>query len=410
MALILLGFEHLAGVRDREGINAMRHQNSVFHSILKHVPWGAFDRLVDQHKADFRVRSLSTKGQFIALAYGQLAGADSLREIVGGLDSHADRLYHLGGETVSRTTLADANAKRPAAVFSGLFEILAGRADRHFRQDAREAVRLIDATSIKLSGAASQWARFSAKLNAVKAHVVLDPDADRPVYLQVTAANVNDITPAKAMPIDPMASYVFDLGYYDFAWWAKLDQAGCRFVTRLKSNTKITDVRSLPLHADAPHILSDQIGLLPQRLSKSRNNPFSDPVRVLQVRIDSGEVLRVVSNDLDAPASEIAALYKRRWLVELFFRWIKQTLKITHLVGRSENAARIQIAVALIVYLLLRLAQATQTDIRSPLAFARLVRTTLFHHRPIHQLIRPPNPTKKDPNQMTLHFPGFAHA
>ena len=152
------------------------------------------------------------------------------------------------------------------------------------------------------------------------------------------------------------------------------------------------------------NILSDRIGLLPQRQPKSRKNPFGDPVREVRVKIDTGKVLRILSNDLDASAQDIADLYKRRWAIELFFRWVKQTLKIRHFLGTSENAVRIQIAVALIAFLLLRMAQAAQKRVESPLAFARLVRTNLMHKRHLHHLLGPPEPASKDPNQLALQW------
>ncbi len=164
---------------------------------------------------------------------------------------------------------------------------------------------------------------------------------------------------AKQMPIEPGATYVFDLGYYDYAWWAELDAVGCRIVTRFKSNTPLELIKELSVAAGS-NILSDRIGLLPARQAKSRRNPMQDAVREVRVATESGTVLRILSNDLDASAQEIADLYHRRWAIELFFRWVKQTLRITRFVGSSENAVRIQIAVALIAFLLLRLAQAAQ--------------------------------------------------
>ena len=145
-------------------------------------------------------------------------------------------------------------------------------------------------------------------------HVVYDPDGDRPVYAVVTAANVNDITPAKAMPIEPGATYVFELGYYDYDWWAKLDRAQCRIVTRFKSNTPLAMIEELPVPPETA-ILSDRIGHLPRRQSNNRANPFQDPVREVRVELDSGKVLRILCNDLDATAEEIADLYKRRWAI-----------------------------------------------------------------------------------------------
>lgn len=401
MALILLGSEHLPVVRTREGIYAMRHHNSVLHGVLKHVPWSEFDALVDEHGSDAGVRRLSTKSQLVALLYGQMSGAVSLREIETAMSSHADRLYHLGVRPAVRSTLADANRLRSHEVFSGLFSRMVGLAGRGFRRSTADAVRLIDSTGVRLAGMAAEWARFSAGVWGAKAHVIYDPDAETPVYLAVTAARTNDITAAKAMPIEAGATYVFDLGYYDFGWWAKLDEAGCRFVTRLKTNTALglVEDRALP---EGSQLLYDRVGYLPQRMARSRKNPFQDPVREIGVLLEDGKSLRVVTNDLDAPAQEIADLYKRRWAIELFFRWVKQTLRIKHFLGRSENAVRIQIAVALIAYLLLRLAKDAVKIVESPLAFARLIRANLMHRRDIDQLLRPPPPSPRDPRQLQL--------
>lgn len=381
----------------------MRHYNSVFHDLLKRVPWAVFDEHVSTHDSDKHVRSLTTKDQFIALLFGQLAGASSLREIVDGLESHSARLYHVGGSPVKRSTLSDANALRPAEVFAGLFTEMVGRMQRGLRRKVSDATYLIDATSVHLSGTGSDWAPFSSKPCGVKAHVIYDADAEHPIYAAVTPARTADITAARRMPIEPGATYVFDLAYYDFAWWAALDAAGCRIVTRFKSHTPliVTAENDVP---EGGNIVTDRIGLLPQRQARNRKNPFSDPVREVTVKTDAGKVLRILCNDLDASAEEIAALYKRRWAIELFFRWVKQTLRIRHFVGKSENAVRIQIAVALITYLLLSLAHDAQKIIKSPLAFARLVRANLMHRKRIDRLIEPHQTSDENQNQMTLQW------
>ncbi len=385
----------------------MRHQNTVFHGLLKHIPWPAFDRLVEQHRADAGVRRLTTKSQFIALLYGQFSGASSLREIVAGLGSHEARLYHLGARPAHRSTLADANAHRPPAVFAELFALMVGQANRHLRRALGDTVYLIDSTGLRLDRRSADWARFSEAACGAKVHVIYDPDEDRPIYAVVTAANVNDITPAKAMPVEPGATYVFDLGYYDYDWWAKLDRAQCRIVTRFKSNTPLAVVEELPVPAQplrGTAILSDRIGHLPPRQSNNRANPFQDPVREVRVRLETGKVLRILSNDLDATAQQIADLYKRRWAIELFFRWIKQTLKIRHFLGTGDNAVRIQITVALIAFLLLRMAQAAQDAIASPLAFARLVRANLMHRRRLDRLLAVEPPPLFNPDQLMLQW------
>ena len=271
----------------------MRHHNTVFHDMLKHVPWNAFKDLVAAHGADKSVRRLTTKDQLIALLYGQLAGASSLREITGGLESHAARLYHVGGHPVPRSTLADANAGRPAEVFTGLFAEMVGRARRGLRRKIGDATYLIDATSVHLGGTGSDWAHYSNRPCGIKAHVIYDADQEQPIFAAITPARVNDIIAAREMPIAPGATYVFDLAYYDFAWWARLDGAGCRIVTRFKKNTPL----EMTAENDPPegsNILSDRIGLLPQRQARNRKNPFADPVREVTVKTDTGKVLRIL--------------------------------------------------------------------------------------------------------------------
>lgn len=379
----------------------MPHQNTVFRDVLKLLPWSRFERLVEEYDADARVRRLTSKDQLVALLYGQFSGASSLREIVTSLSSHAAQLYHLGSaDPVRRSTLSDANAQRPAEVFSGLLEILMKQAHRGLRHKLAETVYLIDSTSVRLNERSADWARFSAGVCGTKMHVIYDADADQPIYASVSAANVNDITAAKQMPIEPGATYVFDLGYYDYGWWAELDEACCRIVTRFKSNTPLRVIQELKVRKGA-NILSDRIGYLPARLAKSRQNPMPSAVREVMITIETGKVLRILTNDLDADAEHIADLYRRRWAIELFFRWVKQTLKITRFIGTSENAVRIQIAVALIAFLLLRLAQRTQKAIKSPLVFTRLVRTQLMQRRSIHSLLAPPT-SSQDERQISL--------
>jgi Transposase DDE domain/Domain of unknown function (DUF4372) len=381
----------------------VHHQNTVFHQLLKHVPWDAFERLVKEHAADARIRHLSTKSQFIGLLFGQLSGAASLRETVDSLESHSARLYHLGASLPKRSTLADANALRPSAVFTDFLALLMRSAHRGLRRKLAETTYLIDATGLRLDRRCDDWARFSETVCGAKLHVVYDPDADRPIYAALTPARTNDITAARAMPIEPGATYVFDLGYYDYDWWKKLDGEACRIVTRFKKTTPLQVIEEHPV-PEGTNILSDRIGFLPQRQARNRRNPVTAALREIQVRLDTGKVLRILSNDLDAAAEEIADLYKRRWAIELFFRWIKQVLKIRHFLGTSQNAVTIQIAVALIAFLLLRMAQTGQNAVDSALAFARLVRANLMHRRPLDRLLDPQQVSPSNPAQLALQW------
>jgi hypothetical protein len=367
---------------------------------VKQVPWARFDELVAAHGTDRGARKLTTKQHLLAMLFAQLLGASSLREIVEGMASHEARLYHLGGAPVKRSTLSEANRGRSAAVFGELLSELMKQAHRGLRRAMKESVYLIDATVLPLNGLSADWAHYSAGVCGAKAHVIYDPAADCPIYASVTNRAVNDITAAKAMPIVAGATYVFDLGYYDFGWWAELDAKGCRIVTRFKSHTPLAVTQTRAVPASGP-ILSDRIGYLPQRQAKNRKNPLQEPVREICLVIETGKTLRILSNDLEASAQEIADLYKRRWAIELFFRWIKQTLEIKKFLGTNENAIRIQIAVALIAFLLLRLAHAALRITFSLLTFTRLVRANLMHRRRIDQLLlRPPSAHLQ--NQMQL--------
>jgi IS4 transposase len=274
---------------------------------------------------------------------------------------------------------------------------------RGLRRKLGDAVRLIDSTGLRLAGAGANWARFSVDICGAKAHVVYDPDLGCPIYHMITEANVNDITAAKAMPIEAGATYVFDLGYYDYGWWAALDAADCRIVTRFKKHTRLHSITSLPVEPGTG-IVSDRIGFLPGRQAKSRRNPMQGAVREIVVTMETGGTLRILSNDLDAPAREIADLYKRRWQIELFFRVMKQTLKITHFIGRSENAVRIQIAVALIAFLLLRMLNKMSQDKQTLLETIRLVRTNLMHRKDFTRSRQLHQPSPPDPRQMTINW------
>jgi len=382
----------------------MRHHTSLFHQLLQFVPWGRFEQLVERHGADRRVRRMTTKSQLVALMYGQLAGAQSLREIEHGMTSHAHRLYHLGAAKPARSTFADANAKRPAQLFADLFAVMTMSASSGLRRLLREAVHLVDATSIRLSDVSRAWADYEAHGALVKLHVDFDADRSMPANIAITPARINDVCMVETMPVESGATYVFDLGYYDFFWWSQLVAEGCRFVTRLKTHTRPRVIEERSLEAGGC-IRADRIVAIDGRLKSARgaHHPLAGiALREIVVITDDGRTLRLLTNDLRAPATDIAALYKARWQVELFFRWIKQHLKIKRFLGTSENAIRIQIAVALIVFLMLRLAAAASRSTCSLLTFVRLVRANLMHLRPLAGLANPPPEISGDIRQHEL--------
>jgi hypothetical protein len=382
----------------RNGTNVMRHQPTVFEQIVECFPWQRFDHHVRNHGADNNQRGFTARQHFLALLGGALGGQQGLRPLVTALAPNSGALRLLGGTAPARSTLADATRTRPAELFIDLFHELIGHVNRTMRRALRGVVRLIDATHLGLGPRMQRWFGLHDGHVAAKLHVVFDPSAQKPVFFALTPARINDITAAKQMlPIEPGATYVFDLGYYDFAWWAELLDAGCNFVTRLKSNTLLRDVET---HAVIPGgcVLSDQTGYLPERLSSTRRNPFTQKGREITIRIDTGKILRLFTNDLTSPAEAIAELYKERWQIELFFKWIKQNLKITRFLGCSENAIRTQIAVAFIAYLLVRLIQHAQPILHAASTVLLIARTHLFVRRQIERLLdprhaRPPGPT-----------------
>ena len=382
----------------------MRHQATLFEQIVDRFPWHRFDHHVRAHRADERQRGFTSRQQFLALLAAALGGHPGLRPLTAALAPNSGALRLLGGTAPARSTLADALRTRPAELFIDLFHELLSQASRPVRRALREAVRLIDATFLTLGPRMQRWFGLHNGQVAAKLHVVFDPCAQRPTFFALSEARLNDNTAAKCLlPIEPGATYVFDLGYYDFGWWARLAAAGCSFVTRLKTNTPL---RAAVARAIAPNtcVLADETGYLPSRLAGSRRNPFQRQGRAITIRIDSGKLLRLFTNDLDSPAEQIAALYKERWQIELFFKWIKQNLRISRFAGTSENAIRTQIAVSLIAYLLVRLAQDRQETPCPASHILLLVRANLFVRRPLAHLLDPRKQREPRPKQPPGQF------
>jgi hypothetical protein len=374
----------------------MRYQSTVFAQMLKAIPRGWFDREARRHKRGRSKRELSDWGHMVTMVLAQLSGARSLRDLERIVERHPGVLAHLGLGSVRRSTLGDANASRSAE----LFEAVAGRLSGALvsKGQRKQALRLIDATRIFAGKEVEAWAKGGVKL-----HMTFDPCAERPTWFAVTSERVHDLTPTKTMPIEAGATYVFDKGYYDFTFWASLHEASCRFVTRLKKNSPTHTLKERTPRGEG--ILFDRTVRLSERLASQRRNPFTAKVRIVGVTIDGGREIALLTNDLTAPAIEIAALYKARWQIELFFKWLKQNLKIAHFLGTSKNAVTIQIMAALIAYLLLRITALRHGASLGLQAIARLMPATLLTRRPFFELLEPP-PTQTEPakNKPQIEF------
>ncbi|HSV79389.1 MAG TPA: IS4 family transposase [Ramlibacter sp.] len=328
---------------------------SRFAQLMQFLPRDAFQKAVDKHRGDRYTKNFRCWDQTVAMIYAQMEGVSSLRELETGFNQHRNHHYHLGTAQVSRSTLGDANKNRNPEVFAEVVRLLIQKAGSAVRKQRDEMLYLLDSTSIALRGRGSEWTKKSAtRTPGLKVHILYASGAQFPVHHTITAANVNDIDEGRKMPIQRGATYVFDKGYCDYAWWARIGEQGARFVTRLKSNAAVRVESSNAVSPeDAQHILSDQIISFVYRSNRGKHrNLFKGTLRRVEVARADDKPLIMVTNDHEAPASQIAQLYKDRWQIELFFKWIKQHLKIKSFLGESKNAVTIQLLTALIAYLL----------------------------------------------------------
>ncbi len=313
------------------------------------------------------------------MIFSRLSGVGSLRALEAIWNANSHHHYHLGVGKLARSTLADANARRPVGIFAKVFEQLSGHADRAPKREGAEMLGLIDATPIPLDQL-STWADWNGRTRGLKLHVVYDPGSDHPRRLAITPSTVNDVTPAQQFPIEAGATYVLDKAYCSYAWWTRLHDAGACFVTRQKKNLRFKATRWRKLRkrkGDGFTIIDDAEVKL---LSSSK---LAVPMRRIRLKRDDGTKLTLITNDLKRSAIEIAALYKARWQIELLFRWIKQHLKLRKFLGRTENAVRLQILAAMIAYLLLRIAARESRLIMPAIRFVGLVAASLFVRKPI---------------------------
>lgn len=351
---------------------------------MKGLPRPTFDHLVKKHNADKFSKRFKHWDHLVAMLYAQLSGTEGLRPLEKAFNSHAAHHYHLGTRPIKRATLADANENRTDTVFSNTATWLMSQMSGQLRKDSKELLLLLDSTSITLKGREfDRWTDEDKTRNTqgIKLHVLMDSLSKAPTWHQFSAANVNDVELVGQIGLRAGETYVFDKGYCDYNWWHQIDSAGAQFVTRFKRNAglKIIADREIAPEERAT-VLQDQ---LVQFRSKypggKRRNSYEKPLRrIIAVRPDKPTPLIIATNDLVSSASKIAQRYKERWAIELFFKWIKQHLKIKKFLGRSENAVRIQILTALISYLLIALYKARHRLKESLWECLSMVRATLF--------------------------------
>ncbi len=381
----------------------MRFRDSIFGNLLKPIDRRRFQAIVDRFDGDAYDKSFKSWDHLVALICAQLSPVTSLRGLTALFNANiVYRRMEVGVPILARSTLSDANARRPVEVFAATFAMLAVMADRQLRHEGDEMVRLIDSSPIPL-GKMCNWATWNGRIRGMKMHLVYDPNADVPQCIEVTQANVNDVEVGRAVKIKAGATYVFDKGYCRFDWWTKIHNSKALFVTRRKTNMRLraTKWRSVRKRVGDGFTIIDDAEV---SLVSKGDSRLPIPLRRIRVRRDNSGTITLITNDIERSAVEIAALYKCRWQIELLFRWIKQHLKIRRFLGNNDNAIRLQILAAMIAYLLLRMAARTNRVTAPPLRFAELVCHFLFTPRSIaHIGSSPPHSARRSPASCPDH-------
>lgn len=335
----------------------MQEYNTIIGKLLSGINRKKFKRIVDKYKGDFAVKKLTCWEQFVSVFLGQITESVTLREIVDLIKFHSNHQYHLGiRKDVARSTLAKANETRDWRIYRDLFFDLVSNFKSSKLYKTTEMVKIIDSTPINLNLTQHPWIETTLKVKGLKTHVVYDLTNKTPILFDITGARTNDITWSKSIKLEKGITYIMDRGYTDYNWWFDINEKSSFFVTRLKKDAKIENLTEL---RSTNNGISSQIFKLTNKHPRGRttNRYANIPLRKVVVEREGKAPLILVTNDFSRSDTEIAELYKQRWQIELFFKWIKQNLKIKKFLGKSENAIRTQICIAMISFVLQKMAE-----------------------------------------------------
>lgn len=380
----------------------MAHCNTVLSQMLKMIPRHEFEKLANEVDGKIRSTALSRWSQFVSLSVGQLHGRQSLRDIESCLSTQQHLNYHLGVQSISKSALARANENRQAEFYTRLFEVLYQRCHRHApRHGFRFKNKLfsLDGSLLDASMKLFPWADYNRKKSAFKLHVGLDHDGLIPCFARITEGRVSENEQARLFNAPKGSVLVFDRGYNNYRWHKALTDQGIFWVTRIRGNAqyKVLERRE---HANNPAITSDQTI---KYSSKQRDSDQLHPIRRIGYRDpETGQYYAFITNHFDWSAQTIADIYKQRWQVELFFKWIKQNLKIKTFLGNSKNAVLTQVLAALCIYLLIAFIKFQSKITQSMQQIIRLLHTNLFSKRDLYSLFEKIKPDKKLSPQLTL--------
>ena len=365
---------------------------TLFAQLMEFVPWTTFARLVERYCGDHRVRTLTCAEQYRAMAFAQLTYRESLRDIETCLSAQTAKLYHMGfREPVRRSTLADANETRDWRIYAALAQTLIVQARKLYAGedlglDLKNTVYVLDSTTIDLCLSVFPWAHFRSTKSAVKMHTLLDLRGDIPSFIHISDGKLHDVHALDMLVPEAGAIYLMDRGYIDFGRLYGLHQAGAFFVTRAKSNLNAHRVYSASTDRTGGVIADQTIALGGTR---SRQDY---PVHLRRIRFrdpETGKTLVFLTNQTTLPASTICDLYKSRWKVELFFKWIKQHLRIKRFYGTSENAVKTQIWIAVSVYVLVAIVRKRLNVEASLYTLMQVFSVTIFEKLAIRTALLP---------------------
>jgi hypothetical protein len=385
----------------------MHTGNLVFAQLMEFAPWHTFRRLVAKYGGDFNVRTFSCLDQFLSMAFAQVTYRESLRDIEACLRAQPTKLYHMGLRgTVSRSALADANESRDWRIFAEFAHALIRTARRLYAQeplavDLAETVYALDATTIDLCLSLFPWAKFRTTKAAVKLHTLLDLRGAIPSFIHISDGQLHDVNVLDVLIPEPGAFYVMDRGYLDFERLYRLDQAGSFFVTRAKSNFRFKRVYSRPVDRSTGLLCDQEVDLV---VFYSQQDY---PARLRRIRYRDAEGRRLVflTNHMTLLPLTICELYRLRWQVELFFKWIKQHLRINRFFGTSENAVKTQVWIAVTVYALVAIVRKRLNLELSLHEMLQILSVTPFEKTPMFQLLTDSAIAENlhaDPNQLIL--------
>jgi Domain of unknown function (DUF4372)/Transposase DDE domain len=387
---------------------AMHQGKLVFAQVMAHLPLSTFRRCVARYDGEHKVKSFSCLDQFYAMAFAQLTFRESLRDIEACLATQAHRLYHLGFRSpVARNTLANANAVRPWQIYADLAQHLIGiarplYANEPIGLDLKETVYAFDATTIDLCLSVYPWAPFRSTKAAIKLHTLLDVRGSIPTFIHISDGKMHEVNVLEALTPEPGAFYLLDRGYMDFGRLHALHEAGSFFLIRAKRGLRFKRRYSQPVDRTNTKVLCDQIGTLEVYYSKQG---YPTALRRVVVRDKDGKRITFLTNNMSLDPEIVGELYRLRWQVELFFKWIKQHLRIKAFFGTSENAVKTQIWIAIATYVLIAIVKKRAMLPHSLYELLQILSLTMFETTPTNQLLTTPRRSPDDdfePQQLVL--------